>query len=116
VGPHVAGQPGGLHASHAGRLPRLATISGRGRCTAATNPPEPWRDEMSSNTKWVVGVIVVIIIIAILWFAFGRKNEMATNEQPATGTTTEQPAPATGGGTTDGTTGGTTGGTGSTTQ
>ena len=67
---------------------------------------------MTSNTKWVVGVIVVIIIVAILWFAFGRKNEMATNEQPTTGTTTEQPAPAPA----PATGGGTTGGTGSTTQ
>ena len=62
---------------------------------------------MTSNTKWVVGVIVVIVIVAILWYAFGQRNETATNETPATGSSTEQTAPATGGGTTGGTTNGT---------
>jgi hypothetical protein len=47
---------------------------------------------MSSNTKWVVGVIAVIVVVAILWFAFGQKT---TDEMPAAGgTTTETPAPA----------------------
>jgi hypothetical protein len=62
---------------------------------------------MSSNTKWVVGVIVVIVVVAVLWFAFGQQTDMAT-ETPA-GATTETPAPApeaapAEGGTTGGTT------------
>jgi cytoskeletal protein RodZ len=67
--------------------------------------------KMSNNTKWVVGVIVVIVIVAILWYAFGQRNETATNETPATGSSTEQtaPAPTTDGGTTGGTTNGTSG-------
>jgi hypothetical protein len=48
---------------------------------------------MSSNTKWVVGVIVVIAVVAVLWYVFGRTTDMAA-ETPATGTTTETPAPA----------------------
>ncbi|MEZ5830691.1 MAG: hypothetical protein R3D05_05890 [Dongiaceae bacterium] len=59
---------------------------------------------MSSGAKWVVGVIVVIVVIGVLWFAFGKKTEM-----PASGTTTESPAPAPAPAPADGgTTGGTT--------
>jgi hypothetical protein len=37
-------------------------------------------------------VIAVIVVVAILWFAFGQKT---TDEMPAAGgTTTETPAPA----------------------
>jgi hypothetical protein len=61
---------------------------------------------MSSNTKWVVGVIVVIVVVAVLYFAFrAPTTEMA----PATGgATTETPAPAPAEGGTTGTTGGAT--------
>jgi hypothetical protein len=49
---------------------------------------------MSSNTKWVVGVIVVIVVIAVLWFAFGQQTAMTPETPAAGGTTTETPAPA----------------------
>jgi hypothetical protein len=63
---------------------------------------------MSSNTKWVVGVIVVIVVVAVLWFAFGQQTAM-TPETPATGgATTETPAPAPAPAPEGGTTGGTT--------
>ena len=48
---------------------------------------------MTSNTKWVVGIIVVIAIVVVLWFAFGREAGM-TPEAATPGATTETPAPA----------------------
>jgi hypothetical protein len=47
---------------------------------------------MASNTKWVVGAIVVIAVIAVLYFAFRAPT---TDMAPAAGgATTETPAPA----------------------
>jgi hypothetical protein len=61
---------------------------------------------MSNTAKWVIGIIVVVVVVAVLWYAFGRETGM-TPEAPMTNGTTA-PAPSDSG-TTDGTgTGGTT--------
>ena len=47
---------------------------------------------MSSNTKWVVGVMVVIGVIAVLFFAFRAPPTAVA--RVAGGATPETPAPA----------------------